>query len=466
MTTPLHERSALIVDLDNTLYDWFTAWHGAFAPMLEQLIQISGLSESELKPRIRAVFQRFGTSEYAFLIQELGLSREGESLDELQERFHPAIHAYRSGRKRSLALYPTVRQTLCLARDQGALVVGFTESQSFYTVDRLLRLDLDGVLDVVYTPAEHEIPESVDLDQIRQKPASDYALKKTRLVELEFGAKKPSPAILARIMAEVGASPSQAIYVGDSLYKDIAMAKDCGVLDAYASYGDKKDARYELLRDVSHWTPDEVDREKTVLERWAARGDAEKNPSIVIENSLSEGLIRVRFVPHVRAPFESDFNGERTNAFIEAWKTTVSVQQHFNDLELRIRNFGIGGLTAIVAAFAAVMAPKYSDARLGLAISVLGIVAWSLLWVMDRHRYHRLLKGAVKHGAAIESALGGLLATDAFSLTKRIGEESPVRLLGKEWHSDAKMDLFYGLILACLVLLAAFSGCRLLSWGC
>ena len=33
---------------------------------------------------------------------------------------------------------------------------------------------------------------------------------------------------------------------------------------------------------------------------------------------------------------------------VDAWKTTVSVQQHFNDLELRVRNFAITFMTAVL----------------------------------------------------------------------------------------------------------------------
>jgi hypothetical protein len=45
---------------------------------------------------------------------------------------------------------------------------------------------------------------------------------------------------------------------------------------------------------------------------------------------------------------------DRNRVLIEAWKQTIQVQQHFNDLELRIRNYAITLLGALfgVAAYA------------------------------------------------------------------------------------------------------------------
>ena len=64
-------KTVLITDLDNTLFDWFEMWHNSFMAMLDQIAKISGISTEALKPEIKKVHQRHGTSEYAFLIEEL-----------------------------------------------------------------------------------------------------------------------------------------------------------------------------------------------------------------------------------------------------------------------------------------------------------------------------------------------------------------------------------------------------------
>jgi phosphoglycolate phosphatase len=64
-------------------------------------------------------------------------------------------------------------------------------------------------------------------------------------------------------MADIGADPEQAIYVGDSLVKDIAMAQEAGVTDVFARYGVMQHREeYELLRRVSHWTDADIERER------------------------------------------------------------------------------------------------------------------------------------------------------------------------------------------------------------
>lgn len=69
-------RTTLITDFDNTLYDWFHMWHECFGAMLKEIVRISGIDESILIPQIRAIHQKHGTSEYAFLIEELPALRE------------------------------------------------------------------------------------------------------------------------------------------------------------------------------------------------------------------------------------------------------------------------------------------------------------------------------------------------------------------------------------------------------
>jgi phosphoglycolate phosphatase len=56
--------------------------------------------------------------------------------------------------------------------------------------------------------------------------------------------KKPNPRLLADICSREGFKPSDAIYIGDSLVKDISMANDAGVDSVYAEYGRQHDPKY------------------------------------------------------------------------------------------------------------------------------------------------------------------------------------------------------------------------------
>jgi hypothetical protein len=134
--------------------------------------------------------------------------------------------------------------------------------------------------------------------------------------------------------------------------------------------------------------------------------------------------------------------------FLEVWKKTVDVQQHFNDLELRIRNFAITVLGAVLSA--AILTLK-DDIRFSIfgksapiaAILVLiAFITWFAFYFMDRFWYHRLLLGAVKHGKTVEDHLKGQIPI--ICLAGTIGNESPT-FRGKI-HSSNKIDIFYGII--------------------
>jgi len=67
------QRTTLISDFDNTLYDWFHMWYQSFGAMLQEIVRISGVGEDVLIPQIREIHQKYHTSEYAFLLEELPL---------------------------------------------------------------------------------------------------------------------------------------------------------------------------------------------------------------------------------------------------------------------------------------------------------------------------------------------------------------------------------------------------------
>jgi hypothetical protein len=141
---------------------------------------------------------------------------------------------------------------------------------------------------------------------------------------------------------------------------------------------------------------------------------------------------------------------------MEAWKTTIEVQQHFNTLEMQIRNFAVTVLTAVLGAAAISMGQeKYASVSLGGFVvplaSILflaGLVAWVSFYLMDRFWYHRLLDGAVEHAKGIENDLKDQLPGILLSTT--IGKASALKLRGPDgvWeiHSNGKIDLFYGIV--------------------
>ena len=448
------EKSVLITDLDNTLFDWVDIWYNSFNAMLQEIVRISGIPQNELEPEIKKIHQRHHTAEYAFLVEELEILRERDASIDVRKKYHGAIDAFRSKRREYLRLYPSVLNTLLTIKEQGTLIVGYTESMEYYSKFRIRELKLDGVLDILYCPPGHEVPD---------RPLATINLHGTQVLHTPRGELKPNPEILSNILASVGVDREKAVYVGDSLFKDVIMAKEVGVTDVYAEYGKAQDRpEYDLLRRVTHWTKEDVEREKRITKRKVV-------PTYILEYSFADLLNFFSFVPYSKT--KAEHTKERIAHTIEIWKKTVDVQMHFNDLELRIRNYAITLIAALlgVSAFAIekdlFIRIGNSTVPVAVILVVVAFIAWGAFYFMDRFWYHRLLYGSIKHGQKIEERMG--LSYPEIGLTKSIGEESalpmdeflnPLKWLRKvftfELHSKGKMDVFYGVIAIILILTA------------
>jgi len=250
--------------------------------MLESLLKKSQIARRTLLSEIREIHQREGTSEYAFLIEELPSLRKTHPGQNPAEVYADAIQAFREARASALVLYPTVNDTLQFLKASGCQVVGYTESLEFYSLYRVRKLNLDGLLDFVYTPPDHALPSGLSREKIRLYSPESYTLTKTQHRHTPPGELKPNPKLLADIILETGGRSSESIYIGDSLMKDIAMAQDAGVTDVYAKYGTAQNRpEYGLLREVTHWTPQAVQKEKDLT-----RSDIE--PTYELQRHFSE----------------------------------------------------------------------------------------------------------------------------------------------------------------------------------
>lgn len=89
---------------------------------------------------------------------------------------------------------------------------------------------------------------------------------------------------------------------------------------------------------------------------------------------------------------------------VEIWKKIVDVQQHFNDLELRIRNFALaltgaflvlGGYAIKESVFTKLFGQEVSVSSLIVLAAIVPLLAF---YFMDKYWYHKLLEGAVNAG--------------------------------------------------------------------
>ena len=449
--------STLIIDLDNTIFDWQELWQASFAPIFTEIVAITGLPVAQVEEAIRKVHQRRRTSEYTFLIEDLDLLNPYRSNPEVIARLREARSRSKQGRDGALKLYPTVLKSLWDIKKKGTQIIAYTESMAFYSAYRLKRFGLDGVIDVLFSPADHELPDGVSVEQLRSLPDEFYELQVTETRHTPPGELKPNPVLLNNIIDQVGADKSETVYVGDSLYKDVAMAQAAGVIDIHAKYGEgQRLEKYNILRRVSHWSEADVQREKQILEQNVTQ------PGVVLGVSFEEIFRYFSF----KAPVSSVENDEEKNV-IEIWKKCVDVHQHFNDLEMRIRNFAITVVSAIIAALSFTYKEGLVTTLFGVSVPAgLGLVAaaifaWGGFFLMDRYWYHILLRGAVQHSASIESRYGAKIP--GIGLGTTISSVSGnVKIFGFKVNSNRRLELFYAggmvmLVIIFVTLLASHS---------
>ncbi|MFE5759815.1 HAD family hydrolase [Streptomyces massasporeus] len=290
-TNDLPRVSLLVTDLDNTLWDWFAAWHASFSAMLRRLSTLSGVPQNQLEVEIQAVHRRRGTSEYSYLINELPSLLEMHPHSQPSEIYDEAVHVLNRQRIQHTKLYAGVKEALQELQRRNVPVVAYTESVSFWSEWRIRRTGLDGLIKVMYSSPDHDFPAGVNAETLRTQPPSAYGLHKTVHKHVPPGVLKPNTEVLATILSDYRVCPQEAVYVGDSLMKDVLMAQQLGVHDVHAQYGVSHDREgYNLLRRVSHWTPEDIEREKELSTRPTV------TPSYVLPEGFSQLLSMFNFM--------------------------------------------------------------------------------------------------------------------------------------------------------------------------
>lgn len=116
---------------------------------------------------------------------------------------------------------------------------------------------------------------------------------------------------------------------------------------------------------------------------------------------------------------------------LELWKKTIEVQMHFNELEMKIRNFAILLISAFIGGAGLALKEGMNVSTLNMSLASLLLYSAAVLTIVfylaDRFWYHPLLLGSVKHGLIIEDSLKESGFPEA-GLTKSVGDASGVKL--------------------------------------
>lgn len=249
----------LVTDLDNTLYDWVTFFANAFSAMVSELVPLVGVSERTLLEEFKAVHQHYGNSEQPFAVLDLPSVRHRfgpVSREELWRELRLPLEKFEEARGKYLKLYPGVRETLERLRREGVKIVGHTEAIATNAHHRLRVLGVLEFFSSIYTLEGHvePHPDPTWSGHHRPPPSMIHVVPKAE--------RKPNPRLLIDICAREGVRVEDVCYVGDSLTRDVTMAKGAGVFAVWARYGTVYDQQlWNVLVKVTHWTDEDVKRE-------------------------------------------------------------------------------------------------------------------------------------------------------------------------------------------------------------
>jgi FMN phosphatase YigB (HAD superfamily) len=229
---------AVVTDLDNTVYSWVNYIVPALEAMVASLCQTTGFPRIRVVQSLKEVYERVGTNDYSFAIQESSIFREFNSdFDSfLALIIEPAKEAFAAARKKYLQPYPGALEGLGSLRTAGVRVVGLTDAPRNSAEARVRGLALDEWLESIYTLPGYPLPQAVDA-RIRQRESEGAYRSKIPVFELPAEHEKPDPRGLLRILSDLQLRREEVLVVGDNRGKDGGMARAAGCRWAWAEYG-------------------------------------------------------------------------------------------------------------------------------------------------------------------------------------------------------------------------------------
>ncbi|RLI98111.1 MAG: hypothetical protein DRO99_01525 [Candidatus Aenigmatarchaeota archaeon] len=194
---------AVLFDMDNTIIDFMTMKRKSCEAAAKAMIS-AGLKTSK-KRLMEELFELYGKYgiEYNRIFQEL-LKRMISKVD--YRILAEGIVAYRRMQAGYVKSYPDTRKTLMKLRRMGIRLGIVSDAPSVNAWIRLVEMGLQDMFDVVVT---------------------FHDTRKT----------KPSPRPFRRALRELRIRPSEAVFVGDWVEKDIKGANALGMTTVFAKYG-------------------------------------------------------------------------------------------------------------------------------------------------------------------------------------------------------------------------------------
>lgn len=273
--------SLVVCDLDNTIYDWYSAFLPAFYEMTRTAADALNCDHDILLEQIRRIHVKHADVEHPFSLLETEIVQHRaqiEGMESVLSSLDGAFHAFNRTRKINLKPFPGAIEGLEYISRLNIKIIAYTDSKYFAAAGRIDRLGIGRLFNKIYCREKgvSKIPENY-----LKRTNYDF---ESKIFEIPSHETKPNPRVLRDIASIEEVNPSQILYIGDSISKDVMMAKNAGCFAVWAKYGAHTDTEmYEKLVKISHWTQADIDREKN----YAAEARAIL-PDFICEESFGE----------------------------------------------------------------------------------------------------------------------------------------------------------------------------------
>jgi len=239
-------KKALILDLDNTLYNWMDAYANSFREQTIFLCKSLDVKEDVILRDFKNIFKKYNSVEVPNAVYQLSIWNTC-NLSEQESKYiqEKSLKIFLESWKKNIKLFPKVEEALNWARDLGFLIFAYSDAFAFWIDFRLSTLNIQKYFDNIFAMTDNKISDS------------DIVINSERHCEITFvdpSEMKPNTLILRRILDEYEIKKEHAYFVGDSKTKDIRTARQIGICDIWAKYGLKyKRENGRLLSRITPW---------------------------------------------------------------------------------------------------------------------------------------------------------------------------------------------------------------------
>lgn len=241
----------MILDLDNTLYNWVDYFAPAFRAMVHILSDQTGIPEETLTNDFSSVYLKYGSTEYPFSVQKLAsLEHFPEAL--IENLAQQAFRAFSRSRVKRMRPYPGVPSTLHWAQKSGIRIAILTSAPGSNVNGKIRQLGILNYIDAIVSapfflpddPATisrikgHDLTRGTESEELLAVVAPRGSTKnQLERLAVQFDRAEVKAQGMTYLAKHFELDLKDCVMVGDSIHSDVQTATELGVKAIWARYG-------------------------------------------------------------------------------------------------------------------------------------------------------------------------------------------------------------------------------------